>query len=77
MEIANMEFDITQRMCIPGMKAMAGQCIDQEVPGRPKNVKLLKAKLCACDSDLCNSANFNTQVSIFALVLSIALAVLN
>ena len=75
MEIANMEFDMTQRMCMPGMKAMAGQCIDQEVPG-PQG-KRIKAKLCACDSDLCNSANFNTQVSIFALVLSVTFAVMN
>ena len=75
MKFADMEFDMTQRMCIAGMKAMAGQCIDQEVPG-PQG-KPIKAKLCACDYDLCNSTNVQTQVSIFALVLSIALAVLN
>ena len=75
MKFADMEFDLTQRMCIAGMKAMAGQCIDQEVPG-PQG-KPIKAKLCACDSDLCNSANFSTQVSIFAVVLSITFAVMN
>ena len=69
------QYEMTQRMCMPGMKAMAGQCIDQEVPG-PQG-KTMKTKMCACDSDLCNSANFKTELSIFAFVLSITLAMMN
>ena len=75
MELAGVELDLTQRLCMVGMKAMAGQCIDQEVPG-PQG-KTIKAKVCTCDSDLCNSANFKTQASMFALLLSMIVFVMN
>ena len=75
MELAGVELDLTQRLCMVGMKAMAGQCIDQEVPG-PQG-KTITAKVCACDSDLCNSAPFNIQEPMFVLLVSAIVYLMN
>ena len=54
-------------MCMPGMKPLAGRCMDQEVPG--PSGKKMPVNMCICDTDQCNSAPFNTQVSMFGLLL--------
>ena len=53
MNIGGDNIEITQRMCMAGLKAMAGNCIDQEVPVANGTVT---ARMCFCDSDLCNSS---------------------
>ena len=52
MKIGGDNIEITQRMCMAGLKAMAGNCIDQEVPVANGTAT---TRMCVCDSDLCNS----------------------
>jgi len=75
MSVGGNKFDITQRMCMAGMKAMAGNCIDQEVPVTAGQT--VTANMCACDSDQCNSATFSSQLSVFGMLLPVAFSVIN
>ena len=42
-------------MCMAGFKEMAGKCMDQIVQEGVDNPNVT-AKMCVCDSDLCNSS---------------------
>jgi len=66
-ELLGKTFDLAMRMCMPGMKPLAGRCMDQEVPG--PNGKKMRANMCICDTDQCNSAPFSTQLSMFGMLL--------
>ena len=61
------KYDIAMRMCMPGLKAIAGRCMSQKVPG--PSGKQIDANMCICDTDQCNSAPFSTQVSLFGMLL--------
>ena len=75
MSVGGAKFDVTQRMCMAGLKAMAGNCIDQEVPtGSGQKVT---ANMCACDSDQCNSAPFSSQISVLGMLLPVAFSLIN
>jgi len=76
MSVGGAKFDLTQRMCMQGMKAMAGNCIDQEVPAGQTG-QTITANMCACDSDQCNSAPFSSQISVFGMLLPVAFSVIN
>lgn len=76
MSVGGTKFDLTQRMCMTGMKAMAGNCIDQEVPAGQTG-QTITANMCACDSDQCNSAPFSAQISVLGMLLPVAFSVIN
>jgi len=68
MEMFGREIDVVSRQCIPGLGALSGRCIGQEIPGL--NGKNIKAEMCICNSDICNSANLPVQASVLAVLFS-------
>ena len=51
--------DVTQRQCMPGMKAFAGNCMDQTQAIMRKQMSV---NMCACDSDQCNSSTIRFRI---------------
>ena len=68
MNLQGTSLKFTSRQCFPGVSILSGKCLAQDIP---IEVQQIKANMCVCNTDECNSAPFSAQASFFGLLLPI------
>merc|ERR1719436_826157 len=63
------------RKCMSGMKDKVGKCEDKNAGGLG-GLAGAETTVCACNSDLCNSAPFSTHATILAVILPAILSII-